>query len=159
MPNLNSPSAAKGHRRSATRRRDASGSLDRLLDAAQATFAERGYHQTNIHEICARANVGIGTFYSHFDHKRDLLQRVFVERVLRAGVPTADELLDHARLIARIGGTTDEPTVAGLLRAWYEAVADERDLARFQTEWRPAFLIELAGSSSDALKRCPSDCR
>jgi len=140
-----------------TRRRDAASSLDRLLDGAQSTFAERGYHQANIHEICARANVGIGTFYSHFDHKRDLLQRVFVERVLRAGVPTADELLDHARLIARIERAADEPIVAGLLRAWYEAVLDEPDLERFQAEWRPSFLIDLAAAIGDAQKRSPSD--
>jgi AcrR family transcriptional regulator len=157
MPNLNSPSGRGKDRPKTTRRRDTSANLDRLLDGAQAIFAERGYHQANIHEICARANVGIGTFYSHFDHKRDLLRRVFVERVLLKGVPTADELLDHARLIARIERAADEPIVAGLLRAWYEAVLDEPDLARFQAEWRPSYLIDLAATIGDAQRRTPSD--
>jgi AcrR family transcriptional regulator len=157
MPNLNSPSAGDGERRKSARRRARSSSVDRLLAAAQATFAERGYHQANIHEICARADVGIGTFYSHFDHKRDLLQRVFVERVLGSGVPAADELLDHARLVARIEGTADEPIVAGLLRAWYEAVLDDPDLAQFQAEWRPSFLSELGAAIGDARKRVSAD--
>jgi AcrR family transcriptional regulator len=155
MPNPNSPSDRGPERRTAARRRDTSESLDRLLDGAQATFAERGYHAANVHEICARANVGIGTFYSHFDHKRDLLQRVFVERVLRS--PTTEDLLDGARLRAALGHAADEPKVAGLLRAWYEAVLDEPDLARFHAEWRPAYLIELATTIGDARKRFPSD--
>jgi AcrR family transcriptional regulator len=155
--NVDSPSRRGPDRRKTTRRRDSSSSLDRLIGAAQVTFAERGYHQANIHEICARANVGIGTFYSHFDHKRDLLQRVFVERVLHAGELTADDLLDHARLVAMLERAADEPVVAGLLRAWYEAVLDEPDLARFQAEWRPSYLIELASAIREARRRAPSD--
>jgi AcrR family transcriptional regulator len=155
MPNLNSPSERGPDRRHASRRGEPD-SVDRLLDGAQATFAERGYHAANVHEICARSNVGIGTFYAHFDHKRELLKRVFVERVLRVGVPTVDDLIDHARLIARIEGAADEPMVAGLLRAWYEAIPDEPDLAHFQAEWQPSFLIELAATIGEARGRSPS---
>lgn len=36
----------------------------RLLNGAEATFSERGYHAATIHDICARAGVGIGTFYT-----------------------------------------------------------------------------------------------
>jgi hypothetical protein len=75
---------------------------------------------------------------------------VFVERVRRVGVPTADEMLDHARLIARLERAADEAMVASLLRAWYEAVLDEPDLARFHAEWRPAYLIDLAATFGDA---------
>jgi len=155
MPNPNSPSERGPERRKAARRRDTADSLARLLDGAQAIFAERGYHAANVHEICARSNVGIGTFYAHFDHKRDLLQRVFVERVLRS--PTADDLLDHVRLIAALEHAADDPKVAGLLRAWYEAVLDEPDLARFHADWRPSFLNELAATIAEARKRAPSD--
>jgi AcrR family transcriptional regulator len=155
MPNPNSPSDRDPERRKAARRRDPADSLARLLDGAQAIFAERGYHAANVHEICARSNVGIGTFYAHFDHKRDLLQRVFVERVLRS--PTADDLLDHVRLIAALEHAADDPKVAGLLRAWYEAVLDEPDLARFHADWRPSFLNELAATIAEARKRAPSD--
>jgi AcrR family transcriptional regulator len=154
MPNLNSSSARGPDRRKATRRRDSSHSLERLTDAAQVIFAERGYHAANVHEICARSNVGIGTFYAHFDHKRDLLQRVFVERVLRS--PTTDDLLDHARLVAGLEHAADEPIVAGVLRAWYEAVLDEPDLARFHADWRPSFLIKLTETIREARTRAPS---
>ena len=137
MPNLNSPSARGSERRRATRRRDTTESLDRLLDGAQATFAERGYHLANIHEICARANVGIGTFYAHFDHKNQLLEHLVVERgVSLPEVLTADDLKDAASLTARIESLVDEPVTSGLWRAWHQGVAEDPDLARTQEKLR-----------------------
>jgi AcrR family transcriptional regulator len=134
--------------------------LERLLDGAQETFAERGYGAANIHEICARAEVGIGSFYAHFDHKRQLLQRVFVERaVLLSSILTADDLLDHERLVACLRRANDEPVAAGLLRAWYEAVLDEPEIARFHGEWRPTTLRVLAATIAEARARSPSDGR
>jgi len=156
MPNLNSPSERGPERRRANRRGEPD-SIDRLLDGAQATFAERGYHAANVHEICARANVGIGTFYAHFDHKRDLLKRLFVDRILRS--PTPEDLLDHERLVASLEHAADKPAIAGLLRAWYEAIPDEPDLARFQSEWRPAYLMELAATITEARKRSSAKAR
>src|SRR5258708_38624565 len=84
MSNLNSPSP-RGPDRRQTNRRDSAGSLERLLDGAQEVFARHGYRAANVNEICARSKVGIGTFYAHFDHKRDLLRQVYVERVLSSG--------------------------------------------------------------------------
>ena len=131
--------------------------LERLMDGAQATFAERGYGAANIHEICARAQVGIGTFYAHFGHKRQLLQRVFVERaVLLSSSLTADDLLDHERLVACLRRANDDPVAAGLLRAWYEAVLDEPEIARFHAEWRPSTLTVLAATIAEAQRRSAS---
>jgi AcrR family transcriptional regulator len=131
--------------------------LERLIDGAQATFAERGYGAANIHEICARAQVGIGSFYAHFDHKRELMQRVFVERgVLLSSILTADDLLDHERLVACLRRANDDPLAAGLLRAWYEAVLDEPEIARFHAEWRPSTLTVLAATIAEAQRRSSS---
>lgn len=134
--------------------------LDRLLDGAQATFAERGYGAANIHEICARAKVGIGTFYAHFDNKHELLQRVFLERVvLLSDTLTADDLLDHDRLVMRLRHAIDDPNSAGLLRAWYEAVLDDPEIARTHADWRPSTLKVLAATIAEAQKRCVSVAR
>jgi AcrR family transcriptional regulator len=131
--------------------------LERLMDGAQATFVERGYGAANIHEICARAKVGIGTFYAHFEHKRQLLQRVFVERaVLLSSSLGADDLLDHDRLVACLRRANDDPVAAGLLRAWYEAVLDEPEIAQFHAEWRPSTLEVLAATIAEAQRRSPS---
>ncbi len=131
--------------------------LERLLDGAQATFTERGYSASNIHEICTRSDVGIGTFYAHFDNKHQLLERVFLARVvLLSDTLTADDFLDHVRLVAKLGRAIDDPGSAGLLRAWYEAVLDEPDIAKAHAEWRPATLKVLAATIAEAQARSPS---
>jgi AcrR family transcriptional regulator len=144
MPNLNSPSVRGADRRKTIRRRDTATSLERLLDGAQLTFAERGYHLANIHEICAHANVGIGTFYSHFDSKTQLLEHLMVERaVTLPQVISAEDLADVPALAARLRGVVDDPAASGLWRAWHDAVAEDPGLARSHATWRTAALKEL----------------
>jgi AcrR family transcriptional regulator len=144
MPNLNSPSVRGPERRKTTRRRDTSGSLDRLLDGAQATFAERGYHLSNVQEICARANVGIGTFYSHFDHKNQLLEHLMVERaVALPQLLSVSDLADVAALTARLQTVLDDPVACGLWRAWHEGVAEDPALAASQARFRSTALTQL----------------
>jgi AcrR family transcriptional regulator len=150
MPNMNSPSESiRKHRKA---RRDST--LERLLDGAQATFAERGYHAANIHEICTRADVGIGTFYAHFDHKRELLQQVVVERgLLLSRVLTPDDLLERKQLASALRRAVDDPASAGLWRAWHEAVLEEPEIARFHAGWRAESLKELIAVVVEARKR------
>jgi AcrR family transcriptional regulator len=140
--------------RRAAVRRDTTESLDKLLDGALATFVERGYHAANVHEICARANVGIGTFYAHFDHKRELLQTLMVDRApLLSRLMTADDLLDRVRLIKQLRRSLDEPVAVGMFRAWSEAVAEEPDLARFHVQWFAESHAELTATLVEARKR------
>jgi len=62
---------------------------DRILEAAEALFSDKGYYSTNSKEIAARAGVSIGSFYSYFKDKKAVFfevldgynQRV-MERVL-----------------------------------------------------------------------------
>src|SRR5690242_9416083 len=98
MPNLNSPSAQPGERRRSPRGRGAGATLQRLVDGAAATFAEKGYRAATIHAICARADIGIGTFYANFEHKADLLRRVMGERAtLMSSLMDVDSLTDRER--------------------------------------------------------------
>jgi len=46
--------------------------LRRLLDAAEAEFGERGYHDAAITGITARAGVALGSFYTYFGSKEEL---------------------------------------------------------------------------------------
>lgn len=43
--------------------------LRRILDAALVEFGERGFHDSSIVGITARAKVALGTFYTYFDSK------------------------------------------------------------------------------------------
>jgi AcrR family transcriptional regulator len=65
----------------------------RLLDAATAEFAERGFRDATIQRICKRAGANIAAVHYHFGDKERLYQAVFefAERRARedAGPPTS----------------------------------------------------------------------
>lgn len=67
-----------------------------LLAAAVRVLSERGFHDTKIADIAAAADVGVGTFYLHFDTKDALFDALVDETIgrLKAAV-------DTARLVAR----------------------------------------------------------
>jgi AcrR family transcriptional regulator len=157
MPNPNSPSVRGPDRRKGTRRRDTATSLDRLLEGAQATFAEKGYHLANVHEICARANVGIGTFYAHFDHKHELLEHLMVERAITLPqLLSATDFADVTVLAARLRVAVDDPIASGLWRAWHEGVAEDPDLARAHARWRASAMKQLTSLVVKARKSAPA---
>lgn len=62
------------------RRKDAARNRQRILDAAKELFAERGLGVT-LHDIAARAGVGVGTIYRHFPEKTPLIDAVFEEHL------------------------------------------------------------------------------
>jgi AcrR family transcriptional regulator len=49
---------------------------ERLLSAAEELFAERGYRQTTVAQICARADIATGSFYAHFRSKAEIFAAV-----------------------------------------------------------------------------------
>lgn len=54
-----------------------------ILAAATAVLAERGVRATKITDIAAAADVGVGTFYLHFDTKEALVDAVVQDTILR----------------------------------------------------------------------------
>ena len=46
---------------------------DHILDCALEAFAKAGFHDTSIADICARARIGRGTLYEHFQDKGAVL--------------------------------------------------------------------------------------
>jgi AcrR family transcriptional regulator len=64
------------------RRRDEARALFRnaVLDAAEAVFAERGFHGARIQDIAERARIAVGTVYNHFADKDEVLSALLEER-------------------------------------------------------------------------------
>jgi AcrR family transcriptional regulator len=56
--------------------------MQRLLDAAEQIFAERGYKAATTNEIAARAQTSIGTLYRFFPNKEAIVQHL-VERYIQ----------------------------------------------------------------------------
>jgi AcrR family transcriptional regulator len=71
------PNAAAPRRERADARRN----RERVLAAAEATFAEQG-PEASLEEIARRAEVGIGTLYRHFPTRQALVEAVFRDSVV-----------------------------------------------------------------------------
>ncbi len=70
---------------------------ERLLAAAEQLFGERSYRQTSVADICAKAGMATGSFYTHFRTKADIFAAV-VRRInadLRAAMGAAMEQADN----------------------------------------------------------------
>src|SRR3954468_22655212 len=61
-------------------RKDVVRNRQRILDAAKELFAERGLGVT-LHDIAARAGVGVGTIYRHFPDKKPLIDAIFEQQL------------------------------------------------------------------------------
>ncbi len=97
----------------------------RLLDAAEALFGRRGFHDTSIVDITRDAGVGQGTFYLYFNGKEE----IFRELVRR---------LSHqlrATLREAIAGAADRVEVETRgARAFIEFAAAHHDLYRIVSD-------------------------
>jgi|AP12_2_1047962.scaffolds.fasta_scaffold46363_2 AcrR family transcriptional regulator len=84
----------------------------RLVEAAGAVFAEKGYASTRVADIARRAGVGKGTVYGYFTSKEELLFAVFesinmdisarMDAALAAGDSTEEQLHNLLRLGAEV---------------------------------------------------------
>ena len=84
----------------------------RLVTAATAVFAEKGYASTRVAEIAERAGVGKGTVYEYFSSKEELLFAVFesinadissrMNDALAAGRSSEEQLHNLLRLGAQV---------------------------------------------------------
>ncbi len=94
MSDLPRPSTARGE---ATR--------SRLLEAAEAEIAEKGFSRASISSITRRAGVGQGTFYLYFPSKEDALRELVrhMGRELRRALSLATRGVEGRLEIERKG--------------------------------------------------------
>ena len=99
--------------------------LNKLLEAAEVEFGERGFHEAAISGITHRAGVALGTFYTYFDSKEAIFQALvsFMNQRTRAWI--AERIVDAPdRLSAERMG----------LEAYIEFVREHRGIYRIITE-------------------------
>jgi len=72
------------------------GPAQRLLTAAEELFGERSYHRTTIADICARAGMATGSFYSYYGSKAEIFAAVVraINTDLRSAMKAALEHTD-----------------------------------------------------------------
>lgn len=102
---------------------DRAGKRERILDAAERVFAERGFFAAKVADVAREAGVADGTIYLYFKNKDDLLVSLFearmevVNRTLSEAVASADT--PRAQLSAFVRAylalVAEEPTAAEVL--------------------------------------------
>lgn len=108
---------------------------ERIVAAAVAVFAEKGYHRATIADVVARSGLSVGAIYTHFRNKEELFLtscdlisgRGLDELAIRlAPLRTTAERLDAALayFVETIDEFDGEPGQVTLVRAWGEADAE-----------------------------------
>jgi AcrR family transcriptional regulator len=96
-----------------------------IFRAAEKVFGQRGVNRANISEITREAGVAQGTFYVHFDSKRDLIEGFvkYINQKMRRELQRAAARVRDRRDAERVG-----------LVAFYEFLRQHREIYRVVPE-------------------------
>ena len=107
----------------------------RVLDAARALFAERGYEPATIRDIAKGAGMSTGAVFANFQDKAELFEAVLSEDLVKLAetlkAAAAAETSLRARLLAALtagyhGSLEQLPLVQAVIaRSWFQPVASE----------------------------------
>jgi AcrR family transcriptional regulator len=97
--------------------------LDRILAAAATLVAEKGFEDTPVSEIVARARSSVGAFYARFPDKHALLHALSA-RFVEEGMATADAALDSRRWAGYAASEIVASVVRFLVRIYREQGQD-----------------------------------
>jgi AcrR family transcriptional regulator len=115
----------------------------KLLTAAEELFGERSYHRTTVADICARAGMATGSFYSYYGSKAEIFAAVVraintdLRHAMRAALEhTGDDQRSRERVAFRayFDMLSERPWIdrivresefidTGLFREYYERLA------------------------------------
>ena len=79
--------------------------LEKILEAAEQLFYEKGYHGTNIVDITQKAGIALGTFYIYFKDKYSLYKYLLgcYSHQIRKAISLSAQSVDNRRDMERIG--------------------------------------------------------
>ena len=138
--------AERKNRRGRPRNSDGQETATRLLDAAAAVCAERGFDGATMNQIAARANLTAAAIYNHFGSREELLYAAGVRSLERVtDVVPPDAGTDAARLIAAAYLRPELKETRRLLAELHLASGRDPRLARLLAQWH--------GSWAQALKQ------
>jgi AcrR family transcriptional regulator len=129
---------------------DASITRDRILDTAEALFAERGLAATPVRDIAAAVGLTPASLYNHFSGKEALYAAV-LERGVRPLVDVLESLAGlkepDSAIPLVVGHLAKRPNVARLI--YHEAVTGGAHLVPLARTW----IQPMMARALDAMKR------
>ncbi len=137
----------------------------RILEAARELFAEQGYQEARVADICERADIAQKTFFNHFPTKLDLLREIAhagieelmfqIEDVRKADLGTRerierffDTLCEH---IAEAGPRSRELTVEVVHLMSGDAAERSEQVVRLHAAFRG--IVEDGLAQGDVTRR------
>jgi AcrR family transcriptional regulator len=130
------------------------GTVARVLDAAEAVFAESGFAGASVRDIASRAGLNAASLYNYYPGKQELYEAV-LDRALfpilemlggLAGTAAADDAsLDVVDVV--VDHIAGRPAIARILH--YEALAGGESIARLVGRW----IAPIYSSGVEALRR------
>jgi len=133
------------------------GTADRIVDAAEQLFAERGFAGTAVRDIAALVGLNAASLYNHFPGKKELY-----EAVLDRGLQPVFEMLtdlsnsdwspsrDERAIEMIVDHFAAQPNLARLLHQ--EALAGGDNITRLAGRW----LAPIVGQGLEALRTSPA---
>jgi AcrR family transcriptional regulator len=138
-----------------------------IRDCARKVFSHKGYHATTVADIIREAGVARGTFYRHFDGKRDVFEQLIDEFFvsLELGIrrvdvsggapPVTEQMLDNVHRVLRI--LFDNADLTRILLREAVGIDEEFDLKIDEFYSRILSLIELSlrlGQQMGIVREC-----
>ncbi len=140
-----------------TPRADAARNAERILDACERLFSERGVENVSMDDIAAEAGVGKGTLFRRFGDRAGLAravigerERLFQEELIRGAPPLGPGAPARDRLVAFVAGLADHLDRHGELIRTAEAGAPDNDAVYRFYRTHVALLVREADPEADS---------
>lgn len=92
----------------------------KIIEAAVAVIAEKGFHQAQVSKIAKRAGVADGTIYIYFKNKEDILVSLFSEKMGDFVEKIQSEIKDQS---------TSREKMSTLVHTHFSQLADDKNMA------------------------------
>ena len=130
---------------------------ERVLDAAEDLFAEKGYEATSLGEVADRVGIRSPSIYNHYKNKEALYFAVLDRLLLKFNQPlhqlmeqsiSRENILSWQKELTKLH--IDNPNLARLLQ--HAALSDSAHTQEFiQRLFKPLFADVVAGSSNQTM--------
>ncbi len=121
----------------------------RLMDAALDLFAARGYHETSVEDIVARARMSKSAFYELFDSKEQCFRELLAQQggaLIHAVVSAAADGGGHRDRMRRgisafVSACFEQPALARLMLVESVGLSPSVEEVRHQLQGRFAYMV------------------
>ncbi len=144
----------------------------RILDAAEALFAQHGFASVTVRQIMKRANADVALAYYHFDSKRDLFDAVLMRRAehlnevrLKALAEVEQRHPDDQPSVEEIVGAFVVPLLDLLAsdhdrwQHYFALIAQVNNSPEWGGELMTKYFDPLVSRFIEAIRRALPDCR